>query len=366
MDQGKDGINKRLFSEKLIDILNMGAMNLAMGIGYRIGLFEVMDGFESPQPAAVIASRAGLDQRYVAEWLGVMVTGGIIELVKSEARENLFLLPGAHADFLTRRSGNANLGVYTQEIPLLTQCAMDRVVNGFTTGDGVAFDRYHHFQAFMAELSDAKHRQVLVDRFLPSVAGGEIVKRLTSGIRVCDLGCSQGVALLLMARAFPKSRFIGMDIDAPSIEQANREAKQMAVSNVRFVVTDAAALADEMEFYERFDYVTAFDAIHDQTRPLAALKGIYHILAPGGFFSMIDIAAETDVQANMGHPMGPFLYTVSLMHCLPVGLMNGGTGLGMMWGRQQAVKLLRKAGFSDISVEAIPEDAFNDHFLCRK
>ncbi len=209
-----------------------------------------MDGFASPQPVGVIASRAGFNQRYVSEWLSVMVTGGIIELVKSEARENLFLLPGAHADFLTRRSGNANLGVYTQEIPLLTQCAMDRVVNGFTTG--------------------------------------------------------AGVALLLMARAFPQSRFIGMDIDTPSIEQANREAKRMAVSNVRFVVTDAAALADEMEFYERFDYVTAFDAIHDQTRPLAALKGIYHILTPGGFFSMIDIAAETDVQANMAHPMGPF------------------------------------------------------------
>jgi SAM-dependent methyltransferase len=115
-----------------------------------------------------------------------------------------------------------------------------------------------------------------------------------------------------------------------------------------------------------FDYVTAFDAIHDQTRPLAALMGVYHILAPGGVFSMIDIAAETDVHANIGHPMGPFLYTVSMMHCMPVGLMDGGTGLGMMWGRQQAVKLLRKAGFSDISVEAIPEDAFNDHFLCRK
>ncbi|MBW2593211.1 MAG: class I SAM-dependent methyltransferase [Deltaproteobacteria bacterium] len=366
MKEIKEKSQRELFSEKLTAILNMGAMNLAMGIGYRVGLFEVMDGFDSPRPAAAIAARAGLDQRYVAEWLGVMVTGGIIELVKSEAMDNLFFLPGAHADFLTRRSGNANLGVYTQEIPLLTKCGMDGVVDGFTTGDGVPFARYQNFQAFMAELSDAKHRQILVDKFLPSVAGGEVVKKLKQGIRVCDLGCSEGVALLLMAQAFPQSRFTGMDIDALAIEKANREVKRLQISNVRFVVTDAAALADGMEFCESFDYVTAFDSIHDQTRPLAALKSVYHILAPGGFFSMIDIAAETDVQANIGHPMGPFLYTVSLMHCMPVGLMDGGTGLGMMWGRTRAVELLCRAGFSKVSVEEIPEDSFNDHFLCRK
>ncbi len=357
---------KELFSKKLTDILNMGALNLAMGIGYRVGLFEVMDGFESPRPVAAIADKAGLDQRYVAEWLGVMVTGGIIELVKSENLDNLFFLPGAHADFLTRRSGNANLGVYTQEIPLLTRCGMDGVMDGFTTGDGVPFARYQNFQAFMAELSDAKHRQVLVDKFLPSVAGGEVVKRLKRGIRVCDLGCSEGVALLLMAQAFPQSFFTGMDIDAAAIEQANRDAECLRVSNVRFVVTDAAALTEGNKFRQCFDYVTAFDSIHDQTRPLAALEGVYHILAPDGLFSMIEIAAETDLQANIGHPMGPFLYTVSLMHCMPVGLMDGGTGLGMMWGRRQAVNLLRQAGFSKVSVEEIPDDSFNDHFLCGK
>lgn len=366
MDRTKSINKKEVFSEKMTDILNMGALNLAMGIGYRVGLFEAMDGFESPRPVAAIAAEAGLDQRYVAEWLGVMVTGGIIELVKSDAMENLFFLPRIHADFLTRRSGNANLGVYTQEIPLLTRCGMDGIIDGFATGNGVPFSRYQNFQSFMAELSNAKHRQVLVDKFLPSVAGGEVVTRLKKGIRVCDLGCSEGVALLLMAQAFPKSFFTGMDIDAVAIEHANREIKRHQVSNARFVVTDAADLADGMEFCESFDYVTAFDSIHDQTRPLAALKSVYHILAPGGIFSMIDIAAETDVQANIGHPMGPFLYTVSLMHCMPVGLMDGGTGLGMMWGRQQALELLSQAGFSKVSVEEIPEDSFNDHFLCRK
>jgi hypothetical protein len=117
---------------------------------------------------------------------------------------------------------------------------------------------------------------------------------------------------------------------------------------------------------ERFDYITAFDAIHDQTHPFEAAVGICHMLRPGGTFSMVDIAAETDLAGNMDHPMAPFLYTVSLMHCMPVGLYNGGSGLGMMWGRQAAEKLLEKAGFRKIQVLEIPDDPFNLHFFCRK
>lgn len=109
-----------------------------------------------------------------------------------------------------------------------------------------------------------------------------------------------------------------------------------------------------------------FDAIHDQTRPLSALKGAYAILKPGGLFSMVDIAAATNLAGNLDHPMGPFLYTVSLMHCMPVGLVDGGSGLGMMWGREKAVKMLQKAGFDQIQVLEIPDDPFNYHYLCTK
>jgi ubiquinone/menaquinone biosynthesis C-methylase UbiE len=115
-----------------------------------------------------------------------------------------------------------------------------------------------------------------------------------------------------------------------------------------------------------FDYVTAFDAIHDQTQPMMALQGIHAVLKDGGVFSMVDIAASSDLNKNMDHPMGMFLYTVSLMHCMPVGLADGGTGLGMMWGREKAVSMLKAAGFADVSVEEIPEDPFNLHFFCRK
>jgi len=88
--------------------------------------------------------------------------------------------------------------------------------------------------------------------------------------------------------------------------------------------------------------------------------------APRGLFSMVDIKAGSRHRDNLDHPLGPFLYTVSLMHCMPVGLNDQGRGLGMMWGRQKALALLKQAGFERTEVLEIPNDGFNLHFLCRK
>jgi ubiquinone/menaquinone biosynthesis C-methylase UbiE len=357
---------REAFSSLMTDILNKGALNLALGIGYRTGLFEVMDELGRPATAKEIARKSLLDQRYLDEWLGIMSTGKVIRASRSGSGELLYLLPKAHGDFLTRRSGNDNLGVYTQEIPLLSQASLDGVLHGFKTGAGIGYDSYRDFQAFMSELADAKHRQVLVQTFLPSVAGGEIVARLQRGASVCDLCCGEGVAVLLMARKFLDSKFVGLDFSMEAIEKARSEALRVGLTNAEFHCVDAGDLSSSEELHEQFDYVTAFDSIHDQTRPRTALETVLHLLKPGGFFSMVDIAASSDLLRNLEHPMGPFLYTVSLMHCMPVGRVDGGTGLGMMWGREKAVEMLSAAGFSEVQVAPVAEDPFNDHFLCRK
>jgi 2-polyprenyl-3-methyl-5-hydroxy-6-metoxy-1,4-benzoquinol methylase len=243
---------------------------------------------------------------------------------------------------------------------------MEAVIEGFTTGEGVPYDHYPKFQAFMSQLANAKHRQVLVNKFLPSVDNGRIIPRLASGIQVCDLGCAEGVAVVLMAKAFPQSRFVGIDISPEAIDEARRQARQQKIENLDFMVWDAADLKNKREMEGLFDYVTAFDAIHDQTRPLDVLRGVNHILAPDGRFSMVDIAANSNLADNLAHPMGPFLYTVSLMHCMPVGLVGRGTGLGMMWGREKAVEMLEKAGFQRVQVLEMPDDPFNLHFFCCK
>jgi 2-polyprenyl-3-methyl-5-hydroxy-6-metoxy-1,4-benzoquinol methylase len=354
------------FGLRMAEILNYGALNLAMAVGYRTGLFEAMAFLSEPAAPESIAAQAGMNARYVREWLGVMCTGNVVELVPGDDGVERYLLPPEHAVFLAKNTQITNLAVYTQEIPLLTTCAMESVVQAFQTGEGIPYSGYSRFQAFMSELANAKHRQVLIETFLPSVADGVLVERLKSGIRVCDFGCGEGVAMLLMALAFPRSRFVGIDSDAVAIDTARKSIEAMGLSNADTWLMDASTIKDDSRHGAIFDYVFAFDAIHDQSRPLEALLSVNHILAPGGMFSMVDIAAHSTHRQNLDHPMGPFLYTVSLMHCLPVGLIDGGAGLGMMWGQEQSVDLLRQAGFSEISVCEIPQDSFNLHYYSRK
>ncbi|MEE4113765.1 MAG: methyltransferase type 12, partial [Desulfobacteraceae bacterium] len=123
------------FQDKMVDVLNGGALNLAMGLGYRAGLFDIMDTMNRPCTVDEICGGAGLNRRYVQEWLGVMVCGEIVDLVRSDDGEPRFFLPKTHGDVLARRAGSGNLGVYTQEIPLLTACALETVFQGFQTGD---------------------------------------------------------------------------------------------------------------------------------------------------------------------------------------------------------------------------------------
>ena len=359
------------FSKRLTDILNHGALNLALAVGYQLKIFDVMADLARPVTSRDLARAAGLHERYVREWLGIMCTGQIIEVHFPEPsgdndREWEYYLPSAHAALLTRNAGSGNMGVYTQEIPLLTQIALARVLEDFSTGAGIEFSAYPRFQAFMSQLSHAKHRQVLIPHFLPQVDDGRVMARMEKGIQVCDVGCGQGIALHLMAQHFPASTFVGIDNDASAIEEARQTTADLGLRNLTFQEKDAAAIESDSNLSEQFDYITAFDAIHDQSHPLAVLRGIRHMLAPGGLFSMIDIDAASHPAGNLDHPMGPFLYTVSLMHCMPVGLSNQGMGLGMMWGRDGAVSLLEQAGFSDVQVLEMSHDPFNVHYLSRR
>lgn len=361
MDQEK----QEAFGSRITDILNHGALNLALALGYQLEIFDVMADMGRPVSCPDLAQAAGLHPRYVQEWLGIMCTGQIVELHGNRPEETTYFLPPEHAVLLIRKSGSGNMGVYTQEIPLLTQTAMSRVAEDFFKGEGIPYEAYPRFQAFMAQLSHAKHRQVLVRHFLPGVDEGRLMARLEKGIRVCDIGCGQGIALHLMAEKFPASSFTGIDNDEPAIAKARSQASELGLENITFLVKDAAAIHGDPDFFQAYDYITAFDAIHDQSRPLEALKAVRHMLAPDGMFSMIDIDAASHPAGNLDHPMGPFLYTVSLMHCMPVGLSDKGRGLGMMWGRDQAVSLLTKAGFENVQVLEMDHDPFNVHYQCR-
>jgi 2-polyprenyl-3-methyl-5-hydroxy-6-metoxy-1,4-benzoquinol methylase len=136
----------------------------------------------------------------------------------------------------------------------------------------------------------------------------------------------------------------------------------MHLSNANFEVQDVARLNEE----NRFDFITAFDAIHDQAHPDNVLANISRALRPDGTFPMVDIAAASDLHENMDLPLGPMLYTVSCMHCMTVSLALGGMGLGTVWGEQLARNMLAEAGFTNVDVKQVEGDIFNNYFIATK
>ncbi len=165
-----------------------------------------------------------------------------------------------------------------------------------------------------------------------------------------------------MARAFPRSRFAGYDISEEGIDAAKREAQAWGLSNARFEVKDVATLNEP----GRYDFITAFDAIHDQAQPRKVLRNVFEALRPGGTFLMADIKASSRLEENLDHPLGPFLYAVSVLHCMTVSLAANGEGLGTVWGVQQAQELLAEAGFRRIDVKEVKDDFINVYYVARK
>jgi len=202
----------------------------------------------------------------------------------------------------------------------------------------------------------------LFDAILPLAP--ELTERLESGIRVLDLGCGRGLALMKMAERFPASRFEGFDLSPEAVDWARGQAAQRGLSNVAFEVRDLSDF-DETADAGAFDLVTTFDAIHDQAKPLNLLTGIRRTLKPNGVYLAQDIHASGHHHHDRGHPLGPLLYSVSIMHCMSVSLAQGGEGLGTMWGRERARDYFTRTGFSSIEVHQLPHDIQNDYWVLR-
>lgn len=190
----------------------------------------------------------------------------------------------------------------------------------------------------------------------------DLPSRLTQGMRVADIGCGQGHAINLLARAFPASEFVGYDFSDAAIAVARTEAHDWGLPNARFEVRDVTSLAGA----GTFGLVTAFDAIHDQAHPAKVLEQVASHLEPDGAFLMVDITASSNVDANLDLPWAPYLYAVSTMHCMTVSLSLEGDGLGTAWGTELALQMLADAGFGDVRVERLPEDFINSYYVARR
>ena len=343
------------FAERIVGAVDSASLAILLSIGHQTGLFDAMAGL-APASSAEIADAAGLNERYVREWLGGMVAG---EVVDYDPADSTYVLPPDRAAVLTRAAGPDNLACVAQFIAMLGEVEQ-KIIGCFHNGGGLPYSDYPRFHTLMAEQSGQRFDAELVDIVLPLVEG--LPERLQAGADVADIGCGSGHAVNVLAQAFPASTFTGIDFSDEGLAAGRGEAQRLGLTNATFVARDVAAL----EVTDAYDVITAFDAIHDQAQPARVLEAIYRALRPGGVLLMVDIKASSNLEDNRGAPLATYKYTVSTMHCMSVSLALGGAGLGTVWGRQLAESMLADAGFGDVTVIERESDPINNYYVARK
>jgi SAM-dependent methyltransferase len=342
------------FSERMFGLYRDGMVTMMIDLGHRTGLFS--NAAEGPATSEELAARAGLHERYVREWLGALVTAGIVSY---DADSSSYELPPEHAACLAG-DGPFNLAPLAQVNTHLGQ-HLHQVARAFRHGGGVS---YAEFRPEFTDVMDAASRgtfdTLLVDAWVPVVPG--LGERLASGARLADVGCGTGHAIAVLAAAYPSSMFVGYDIAADAIDRARAEVDAEGLINARFEVEDVA----RFDVDEPFDVVMSIDAIHDQVDPSAVIGRIHAALRSGGTYVMVEPAASSQLEDNIANPLAPWIYGVSTLHCLTVSLAGGGAGLGTAWGEQRAREMLTAAGFGDISTRPAPGDPLDTIFVATK
>lgn len=350
-----DAASAEAFASKISAMLDGGAVAVMLSIGHRTGLLDTLTTLP-PSTSAQIADAANLSERYVREWLAVMVTGGVVVY---DPKHRTYTLPADHAACLTRGGQLGNQAVYAQHIALLG-AVQDRIVDCFKSGSGTIYEDYPNFHRIMAEDSGQTVTAGLFEAILPLIEG--IDQRLEQGIDVLDAGCGAGSALIALAQRYPDSRFVGYDLDADAIQMGADTVRRMKLKNI---VLEQRDLTDFDE-RARFDFVTTFDAVHDQKDPQGLIVRLFGALRHGGVYLMQDIGGSAKLENNLDFPAAAMLYAISCAICTPISLGQGGKGLGTMWGWETAERMLREAGFQSVARHVLAHDPMNVWFVSAK
>jgi len=304
-------------------------------IGDRLGIFKIMAD-SGPVTLEELATKTGLNQRYLQEWLGAMTAA---EYVEYDPASKSYLLPSEHAEVLAYEN-NPLFGGGALQMPLPLLSLVPKVMEAFRTGGGVSHDQHH------PEIVEATERFTrpfftfaLTQECIPAMPEAE--RKLQAGCEVADIGCGAGQAAIEMARAYPKSLIHGFDNHAPSIDRALTNARKAGVNNVAFECKSAESLLGK----ERFQFITTFDVIHDMVNPLAGLRTIRGLLSTDGTYLMLEMNASDKLEDNI-NPFASLLYSISTLYCMTVSLAEGGAGIGACMGETKARALTQEAGFS--------------------
>jgi ubiquinone/menaquinone biosynthesis C-methylase UbiE len=328
----------------------IGAGNVLLG--ERLGLYRALA--QQPGDARSVAVATDTDPRYVDEWLRGQAAGGYIQY---DAATATYSMTPEQAFALTDPTGPVFLpGAY--ELALGALKAQHHIEESFRTGAGYGWGQ-HDEDVFSGceRFFRPGYLMSLLPDWIPALDG--VQAKLERGASVADLGCGHGASTLLMAGAFPNSRFVGSDYHTGSIEAARERAEDAGVGDrVRFEV----ASAQELEAHD-LDLVTTFDCLHDMGDPLAAAQHVRRSLAADGTWLIVEPAAGDTVESNL-NPVGRVFYSFSTFLCVPNAMSQpGGYALGAQAGEAAIARVVTDAGFTRF--RRVAETAFNNVYEAR-
>lgn len=347
-------VGKPLADQVIDDVGGAFTVGLAY-LGDKLGLFVALAA-AARSTSAEVAQRTGLDERYVREWLNGMVASRYVE--HHPAGASYFLTAEQKAAFVDEGGRTFMAGAFQLALPSLL--LVPRLLDVFRRGGGIPF---HELSAEIPTAIDRMHRpwfdHLLVAEWLPAAPG--VVESLARGISVLDVGCGPGRSTLALARAYPKSRFLGIDPHVPSLDRARAAAREQALGNVEFAPLGVERLADrDGTPGGTFGLVIAIDCIHDMARPVEALRAVRALLAPGGRVFWSEPTGSPEPLENR-NPYGRLRASLSPFHCLTVSLGEGGAGLGTIIGEAGARALAAQAGF--VSFQKLPSQSLTQQFF---
>jgi ubiquinone/menaquinone biosynthesis C-methylase UbiE len=317
-----------------------GALTTALVlIGDRLGLYKALAA-SGPVTPADLARRTETVERYVREWCAAQAASGYLTYDGASGR---YTLPEAHAAALADDESPACVLGGFQGMAAATRI-VPQMVEAFRTGKGVG---WHEHDPNLFEGTERFFRPSynahLVSEWIPALNGVEA--KLQAGAKVADVGCGHGASTVIMAKAFPRSKFVGFDYHLPSIESARQRASDAGVADrVRFEV----ASAKDFPSQQGYDLVAFFDCLHDMGDPVGAAAHVRETLKPDGTWLLVEPFANDRIEDNL-NPLGRVFYSVSTLVCTPASLAQEvGLGLGAQAGQARLTQVLEKAGFTRV------------------
>ena len=319
------------FLGKAVGDLGAAMSASLMILGDRLGLYKALAA--QPATSAELAARTNTNERYIREWLNNQAAGGYVDY---DAASQRYALNDEQKLCLADPNGPVDLpGGY--HIVEAVWHALERNIENFRNGTGMEWGEHHPCLFHGTErFFRAGYNMSLLGAWLPALSGTTAV--LERGGKAADVGCGHGASTLLMAKAFPKSEFVGYDYHAGSIETARERAREAGVKNARFEVADAVGYKDR-----DFDLIAFFDCLHDMGDPVGAAKHARQALKPDGVAMIVEPFANDTVVGNHT-PVGRVMYGASSQICVPVSLARKGPALGAQAGEARLRQVVVDGG----------------------